>query len=53
MDEPCTILVTVYYKGMHSALTIDLSEYNNVDHYLQVIKDHLNIAKNIIDKKVS
>jgi hypothetical protein len=48
-QEPMIIDVTVNYKGMYSALKIDISEYKNEDHYLEIIKDHINIAKNVID----
>lgn len=36
---------------MHSALEIYLYEYQNEDHYFEIIKDHINIAKQIIDKQ--
>lgn len=52
-EEPFWVKVTVDYKGMHSALEIDLSEYKNQDYYLEVIKDHINIAKQVIDKQTS
>lgn len=50
-NEPFMVQVLVDYKGMHSSLTLDLSEYKNKDHYLEIIKDHINIAKQIIDKQ--
>jgi hypothetical protein len=52
MNTEPIIEVKVTYKGMHSTLWIDLSEYENKDHYLAVIKDHVNVAKNIIDKQM-
>lgn len=50
-NEPFMVEVKINYKGMYSALEIDLSEYKNEDHYLEVIKDHVNIAKQVIDKQ--
>ena len=50
-NEAVIVEVKVTYKGMYSTLWIDISEYNNEDHYLEIIKDHVNIAKHIIDKK--
>jgi len=50
-NEPFMVEVKINYKGMYSALEIDLSEYKNKDHYLEVIKDHINIAKQVIDKQ--
>ena len=52
-NDKLTVQIIVNYKGMHSALEIDLSHFKNEDHYLQVIKDHVNIAKIVIDKKMS
>ena len=49
-NEPFMVEVKVTYTGMHSTLWMDLSEYENKEHYLAVIKDHVNVAKNIIDK---
>ena len=50
-NEAVIVEVKVTYKGMYSTLWIDISEYNNEDHYLQVIKDHVEIAKQVIDKQ--
>lgn len=52
LNDSLIVQVTVYYKEMHSALEINLSEYANEDHYLQVIKSHVTIAKHIIDAKL-
>lgn len=52
-DYLTIVEVKVTYKGMYSALWIDLSEYKNEDHYLEIIKDHVNIAKQVIDKQTS
>ena len=52
-NEPFMVEVKVNYKGMYSALSIDISEYKNGDHYLEVIKDHINIAKQVIDKQTT
>lgn len=43
--------VTVLYKKMTSALEINLFECKDGDFYLQIIKDHVTIAKNIIDNR--
>ncbi len=53
MNDSIMVQVTMYYKGKHSALEIDLSEYKNADHYLEIIKCHLNIAKQIIDRQTA
>jgi len=53
MSEKFMLQVQINYKGMYSALTIDLSEYKNKDHYLQVIKDHVEVAKQVIDKQTA
>ena len=50
-NEAVIVEVKVTYKGMYRKLWMDISEYNNEDHYLEIIKDHVNIAKHIIDKK--
>lgn len=52
MNDKLMLQVTVHYQGFQSALEIDLSEYNNDDSYLESIKDHINIAKQIIDTKI-
>ena len=52
MNDKPILQVTVIYKGMQSALAINLSEYNNDDSYLESIKDHINIAKHVIDTKI-
>lgn len=52
MNDKLMLQVTVHYQGFHSALEIDLSEYNNDDSYLEAIKDHINIAKHVIDTKI-
>lgn len=52
MNNEPIVEVKVTYKGMHSTLWLDLSEYENKEHYLAVIKDHVNVAKNIIDKQM-
>ena len=52
-NEPFMVEIKINYNGMYSALEIDLSEYKNKDHYLEVIKDHINIAKQVIDKQTS
>ena len=43
--------LTVHYKEMSTSLRIDLSAYQNEYHYLDIIKDHVNIAKLVIDRE--
>ncbi len=50
-NEPLIVQVTINYKGMHSAMEIDLSECQNENHYLELIKDHINIAKEVIENQ--
>jgi nitrogen regulatory protein PII-like uncharacterized protein len=52
-DDAGTIEVKVCYQGMCSTLWINLSEYENAQYYLEVIKDHVDIAKKIIDNQNS
>jgi hypothetical protein len=51
-DEPLMVEIKVNYKGMYSALRINLSEYQNEKHYIEVIRDHIEIAKEVIDKQI-
>lgn len=44
------IKVIVEYKGMHSSLMLDLEEFQNKEMYLQIIKDHVEVAKEVIDR---
>jgi replicative DNA helicase len=52
LEEPVMVEVFVYYKGKNYSLQIDLSEYQNKNHYLEVIRNHVDIAKNMIDKEI-
>lgn len=53
IDEPVFVEVTLHYKGMNGSLRLDLSEYQYEYLYLQAIKDHVDIAKKMIDKEIS
>ena len=42
---------TVEYRGMHSSFELEIDENQNTCHYLEEIKDHVEISKKVIDRR--
>lgn len=52
MNEPLTLEVNVQYRGMESLIKLNVQSDQDIEEYIDMVRQHIRIAKVVIDKRL-